>query len=329
MDIFKCSKCNRDRDNYDICGVCKAGRYCCCECFNCWACYNKRLIKDHCDKCKACKICCQCPPLKFFKNKLKFHKSKDDEFKVNKHSRFISTEIEVASIGSDNGISKIIQQWSGSIVKDGSLPKSGFEINTAPANGDLFIDQITDICIALNNSNATINPTCGLHIHLDARDFSYYDIRNLIKIYSVIEPALFMMVPESRRTSKYCKPCGNKYLDVINKNTFDDLKLKLIDDIYDEPSSEGRFDKYGSDSRYDAMNLHSWFYRGTIESRLFNGSIDSNDILSWSFIWASIMEFSLNGKQINKSKPLDNLLSIINNQPILEDFIASRIDQNG
>src|SRR6478736_7584404 len=105
---------------------------------------------------------------KFFNSKLEFHTPGRTQRKLNKSSRFISAEIEVTGIRNNKKlIEETVKKWSGSIVYDGTLPKpDGFEINTAPAAGDLYIKQITDICNKLSRAGAGVNDTCGLHVHI-------------------------------------------------------------------------------------------------------------------------------------------------------------------
>src|SRR6266702_5519087 len=122
---------------------------------------------------------------KMFKSKLKFYRATQKQKKKNKSDRFIAAEIEVSRIShkdyahglklpnvfiaSTKNLENVVRKWHGSIVRDGSLPNSGFEINTSPAAGDVYIKQITEICKALTRVDAKINNDCGLHIHIDAR----------------------------------------------------------------------------------------------------------------------------------------------------------------
>lgn len=179
-------------------------------------------------------------------------------------------------------------------MSDGSLPEEGFEINTAPAQGDLFIGQIEAISKALLRDGARVSSGCGLHVHVDARDFSYYDLRRLVLLYERIEPALFEMMPASRRESRFCQPCGKLYAEAVRANRLPKIyKENLIKSVYgDEAKRPARRDKY-DDSRYHALNIHSWFYRGTIECRLHTGSVRAHKIIAWGKLWATILDTAM------------------------------------
>ncbi len=258
-------------------------------------------VRDFCIQCSSCSNCCFCDFIGFISNKHKFHTAKQTEKAINKSDRFIAAELEIAGIkkpfinANVRPLVQTINKWSCSTVQDGSLPLCGFEITTSPANGDKFIKQIKEITTHLNNLDAMITDDCGFHLHIDARDYNFYDIAKLIKVYAVIEPIFFGMVPVKRTKSKYCLPCGDVYKKALESNGSNYLgtKLQVIQNTYkDYNSNESRKTKYNN-ARYNALNLHSWFYRGTIEFRLMPGTIDANMITMWGILWANILDWVL------------------------------------
>jgi hypothetical protein len=176
-------------------------------------------------------------------------------------------------------------------VEDGSLPSSGFEINSAPAFGDAFIRQIVEICAALNSEGAKVTEACGYHVHVDARDLSYLDVQRVIRLYAKIESALFSIVPPSRRTSHYCSPCGERYLNAVNTGRIpDDKKIEYA--TYGSTCADHcKRSKY-HESRYAALNLHSWFFRGTLECRMAAGTAREDKVICWALLWANIIDWS-------------------------------------
>lgn len=305
-----------------------------------WTCFNCNstvLNTKYCFNCDYCKSCCICNTPKFFNSKLQFHTPTRSQKRNNKTSRYISAEIEVARLGSNKKlVEDVVKKWGGSIVYDGTLPEGGFEINTAPAGGDLYVKQVTEICNKLAKAGALISDHCGLHVHLDARDFNYSDIGRLIKVYAAIEPTLFSMVPACRRNSKYSIKCGDKLENAVKANNLPHIQLKekIITAIYGEPNSiSHRGDKRGAGhgtGRYYALNLHSWLYRGTIECRLFDGTIDKNEIVDWGVLWAKILDFALNSsddevsKAMKKENSYDSLTHIIKDDEELRAFTDAR-----
>lgn len=331
-NCVKCDCCQSKVKTADVCEVCIQCNEDCCDCYYCNNCERRRSINSHrCSNCDDCDDCCECrycercesyldpdddycgncdncteccdcsnhdAPVKFFTSPVYFHRSAPGNFNRNRSRRFLSCEIEVAEIDDDSETSEMVEKWRGSIVSDGSLPDTGFEINTAPANGDLFVNQITEICSSLEKDYANVNDDCGLHVHIDARDFTYYDLRRFVLLYERIEPALFEMMPYSRRESNYCKPCGRLYADAARTNRFPKIyKGKLIQAVYGLEASRPPRDVKHNDARYHALNLHSWFYRGTIECRLHTGTINPKKIIAWSKLWASILDSAMRWRE--------------------------------
>lgn len=293
-----------------------------------------------CFDCRFCKADCICTRPKFFNSKLEFHTPSRGQKKINKSARYISAEIEVAGIKKGKKIiGDVVAKWKGSIVYDGTLPHRGFEINTSPAAGDLYIRQITDICEKLDVAEAETSSQCGLHVHLDARDYNYCDLYRLVKVYAAIEPALFGMVSSSRHNSAYAMKCADKLEKAFKGDKLSHIQLKerLCNAVYGQADSSLRNDKRGAGpgtGRYYALNLHSWFHRGTIECRLFDGTLDKNEIINWGVLWANILDFTLHSSDdelsvvMDKKKSLDSLLYIVKDNAELVAFISKRYEQS-
>jgi hypothetical protein len=218
-------------------------------------------------------------------------------------------------------------KWGISCVGDGSLPPSGFELNTAPAGGDKFAEQITEICAVLSRYTAYADDTCGLHIHADARDINWFDLRRVILYYAIVEPTLFKMVTERRRNGSYTRPCGAKLANAIIIDpvpSVADTKNRLLHTIYgfdmkanreeaDNPwrsktskrqilksqaknLKDAKEQKYAT-SRYNALNIHSWLHRGSLEWRMPAGSVSKEQIFSWAKLYSEILSAATRAKE--------------------------------
>jgi hypothetical protein len=149
-----------------------------------------------------------------------------------------------------------IDKWKDAVVSDGSIP-GGFEINTNPTNGDLFLDHMAEICDGFVKINAHCSNACGLHVHVnvkgsplyskdgsplldkdgnqkfDPRDaFNHYDLRRLIEIYYKTEKAIFELCHPRRVSGRYSIPCGPYYMtkDMNPK----DFRKSMITKMYRE-----------------------------------------------------------------------------------------------
>jgi len=333
----------------------------CCGCITCTQCRTRHNRDDSytCEHCNGCQLCCECRTcsrdcgglvvpecpeglhcdrhcdcevqdeesernVAITRHSLTFHNA--TTFAINPSRRYLSVEIEVAKCGPGSYVNAACEKWKASIVEDGSLPDSGFEINTAPANGDLFVNQISEICGALARQGASVNDRCGLHVHIDARTFRAPTMRKLLKLYVKLERALFLLVPDSRRHNQYCTPVESRLREYLNPKKVEwcidstgrlirnengvGLKKEIIlaplkgaketrEKIAEYTYGDGvkvvpkrlRRNKYGGE-RYKAFNLVSWYHRGTIECRLFNGTINATKIVNWAMLWAGILDYA-------------------------------------
>lgn len=106
---------------------------------------------------------------------------------------------------------------------------------------------IKAVCQALKDCNAYVNTTCGLHIHLDMRNFDRATaFSNLVAGQKVLRS----LVPEHRVKNRFCKPVGRR----------------------DWPAN---------DDRYKAVNHCAWRRHRTLEVRLFAGCIDATKIIGY------------------------------------------------
>lgn len=226
--------------------------------------------------------------------------------------RYISVELEIAKIDNDcaDYVTRKADRWDDAIVSDGSLPDTGFEINTNPTNGDRFLTHIEDLCSGLNRADAAVERCCGMHVHLDARDYSYLDLYKLTRLYALVEDALFSLCAPSRRNGSYSRECASKYVFAGYKT----FKQSIIAMLYGEDAAKStkRWDgkkmpstsynkaqkrrvlacfneKYDS-NRYSALNVHSFFYRRTVEFRHFQGTTNATKATSWAMVCAAVMD---------------------------------------
>lgn len=219
-------------------------------------------------------------------------------------------------------IANLVHDIGGSIVPDESVGHLGFEINMPPASGDFFL-QLTDrVSDLLYESLAMVSNKAGTHLHVDASDYSWQDMRKFLILYSKIEPAILYTQPRDRvmkNPKPHCRPCGERYKKLAETTSDANWKPKMVEAIYTNefprPPRLFRGNNRTITARYDFVNIQSWFFRGTIEIRGHSGTIDSYKIKNWGMIWASILDAAarMTEKEITQlpdDSPKEILLSI-------------------
>jgi hypothetical protein len=271
-----------------------------CGCRVCVGCSSRRAAHTFCREpnCNRSRDCCGCACTRGWmflsQPSIKFHST---TFRNLKSKRYLSLEVEVAQLGSGKKFMEAINRWKCAIVSDGSVG-DGFEINTAPAAGDSFVQLITELGDAMAQQGGTVDQRCGLHCHVDARDFNFYEARRLGLLWQRIEPALYRLVHPARRHSSYCVPCGAKYGPILEQGKLPkQAKEKYFEATYNKkPSKELnratlRGNKYGG-NRYNSLNMHSWMFRGTFENRMHHGTVDTKKMLNWGMLNAAILDWA-------------------------------------
>lgn len=163
------------------------------------------------------------------------------------------------------------------IVSDGSL--SGVDNNeiVSPVlkGSKAGFDQIKRITRCLDNVGARVNRTCGLHVHIGAKNLTFEQYLNVFKNYKALESLIDTFMPESRRGNNAYYSQGLQRFDFSNVQNHNDLERML-------------------GNRYYKVNAFSWARHSTIEFRQHSGTTDYNKISNWVKFCAKLVAWSRN-----------------------------------
>ena len=140
---------------------------------------------------------------------------------------------------------------------------------------DKVKEVVTDVVTRVQYVGAYVNSSCGLHVHLDARN------RDASVMYSNLFKArklLSSLVPAPRRRNKYCK--------MNTKSTFTEA--------------------LGEGERYRAINPQAFYRHKTIEVRLHHGTINANTIINWVTLLLKI----IGGTNVKKDQTVNKIVEI-------------------
>jgi len=215
---------------------------------------------------------------------------------VEEGKRAFSCEIECYYPGDDislvdNVISNINEGIG--MSEDGSLDDCGKEFQTPKLSGEKGEKVLKDLCQELNDNGFYVNRTCGLHIHLDAKDFQgeTEKIKKLMLFYLIIEPLLFSYLPFSRRKNRYCLPLSEFYHEneIRNANSITDIEQMWYREQSQEQVENRKKYRYDG-TRYAGVNLHSLLGNSHLEIRHHSGTIDYNKIINWIRLHVRILD---------------------------------------
>lgn len=217
--------------------------------------------------------------------------------------RLVGVEIEISSYVYSTSWESYVRKLAVmgcDVVRDGSLPDSGIEIVTAPWSGKLFKKQMMCVLAGLLSHQPKVNDQCGLHVHVDARDFTVYDLRRMIILWSKIESGIASLIPSQRLNGSMCKLMHLENIVHILRLQRSPLFTKriLYGMLYGETAGaqKHKTSKYG-EMRYYGLNLHSWNIRKTLEFRFPPGTINYERICFWAALFSQIVQFAFKSKE--------------------------------
>lgn len=258
--------------------------------------------------------------------------SKLTQFKFNPSRRTIGMEVECSSYLGGHLVNKAVADIGGAVVSDGSV-LDGFEINTPPMNGDVFVYAAQNISEALIAAQAKSNAKSSVHVHIGCTDMSYYDIRHLVMLYGRLESGLYSIIDPRRFSADYSKPCGGRELLTLLDNPLT-ARTDLIEMVYNKAPDRTIRDQAhrktpSTAGRYWGLNLHSWFHRGTVEFRAHHGTVQWEKMVGWSMLLCAIADGAIKYSESTIREWPQGLegLKRIAPTPWVRDWIVRRWDK--
>ncbi len=150
------------------------------------------------------------------------------------------------------------------LVPDGSV-SGGFEVVSPILEGERGIEEAVTVAEALSDAGATVNRSCGFHVHFDAADLSAADVKAIVHRYAALEAEIDAFMPPSRRGDEnfFCLPVAR----FLNQR-FDEART--IDEL-----------ATAQPGRYFKVNLQSYRRHGTLEFRQHSGTVNANKVANW------------------------------------------------
>lgn len=141
------------------------------------------------------------------------------------------------------------------------------------------ISDLQEIIRQLRHKGAFVNEKCGIHIHVDAGNYTPQTLRNIVNIIASKEDILYKALKIDPRRLSYCKKVNEQLIETINRKKPKAME-QLKDIWYAEDPNSSRTKHYNS-TRYHGLNLHATFTKGTVEFRIFNSTTHAGEIKAY------------------------------------------------
>lgn len=264
-----------------------------------------------------------------------FHNS--NKFDYNPSKRYLGVEVEIAYVKDDTIIRNAVEgKWHGILGWDGSVSgrkahkerhPTSLEVKTAPANGDEFVKQMVELGKSFKKAKALTNDSCGLHVHIDARDLTDADLEKVLMLWSKVESSMFLIVSPRRSGSQWCKPWTLKSkTGPALMNEFIREKLRADGYFTDSKVLSGiKSGKYYPD-RYHSLNLCALSSHGTLENRMHHGTTNIQNIIHWAMLNSAIVDYAKNNtmEDIAKLENSFDTLVMVASTDKLKEWVKGR-----
>lgn len=167
------------------------------------------------------------------------------------------------------------------IVSDSSLTgQDAFELVSPVLKGMAGLQNLRTTLLIISGLEAKVNKTCGLHVHINARQFDANTWLNLYKNYQMMENLIDSWMAPSRRANHntYCKSLQGINFEGISTRTTEtttrDIAMKM------------------NSERYYKVNIQSFWRHGSVEFRQHAGTTNHKKVVNWILFLARLVEFS-------------------------------------
>ena len=194
-------------------------------------------------------------------------------------------------------------------VHDGSIStehgESGVEfVMKHPSSGDKLYYKIEALSKYLDPHSFLVDRSCGFHVHVDARDCEWKELKNILLLGKSVQEILYKMLPPSRSNGRWCRRIPMTRQAILDIDSND----KFIESWYNSWDVTPSMEKY-NDSRYCGMNMHSRVINGSVEFRYHSGTTNFEKILNWVKVCTAIVDV---GKWLSgENKEISSLYNII------------------
>jgi len=161
------------------------------------------------------------------------------------------------------------------VVTDGSVRGRGvhgLEFVGPILSGDTGLASVAKVLAALRQMGATVNSTCGFHVHVGARDQGLDFFKTLVKLYSRYETAIDALMPVSRRGNEASYA---KTVSLVSREAIDGAR-DLTSLGYAIARASG-----AAAVRYHKVNVLAFDKHKTVEFRQHAGTVDTAKATNW------------------------------------------------
>lgn len=142
------------------------------------------------------------------------------------------------------------------------------------------MNKLQKVVRCLRQHGGKVNPSCGMHVHVDASNHTPRSLKNALTIMYSKEDILFKALKVNPdRVERWCKKVRENVLENIRQMPNSTMSMDKFRQLwYEEGRNGGHSHRHYDATRYYALNLHAVFDKGTVEWRCFNSTLHAGKV---------------------------------------------------
>ena len=195
--------------------------------------------------------------------------------------RFIGVELEMFHhLHNTDRALQLSTDWrlmNCGICEDGSIrSNAGIEVKSPPAQGDDIPLWLTNIVRIALSYGMRVDASCGVHVHVEVKDFDANDFRRLFLLTRQWEPIIYAILPPNRWMGTYGGPMR--------------LGEKGIRKMTSMAHVEHTWANQNGHTRYRGLNFEAYKKYKTVEFRYHSGTLNIEKLLAWTCLCQRIVD---------------------------------------
>lgn len=168
----------------------------------------------------------------------------------------------------------------------------GWEVASYIASGIEDLNDISSVAHYLDECGLETNNNCGLHIHVEVKDFSSYEMGALLARWIKIESWLFAACSIRRSFSSYCRSIKQRKINRVVIYNPDETNVFWYQMMPDRTSTHNNPEKKYSLNTvgYTIGQIDPSYDRATIELRMPECVLEKDHIKNWTLLFLNFVE---------------------------------------
>lgn len=209
------------------------------------------------------------------------------------------------------------------LVSDASLTGAhAFELVSPILEGEAGFAELAKACEVMTSMGVKVNRSCGLHVHVDGRDLTLPQLKNVCRMFAKYEPCMDEVVPPSRRANDYCRSNLARLggLDAAYTKIAAATNSNELAEVMNGP-------QHSHLARYHKLNLQSMLRHGTVEFRQHSGTVDAVKAVTWARMAVAFVVDATRWQSVRKDKVahnFENFLKVTQDARVRKSLRARR-----